>query len=185
MKFGYIRVSSVTQNTERQLDGMQLDRVFEDKLSGKDLNRPQLTACLQVCRAGDVLYVHSLDRLARNLGDLLKMVKDLTERGVKVCFVKERLEFGDKTDHISTLMLSILGAFAQFERNLIRERQAEGIAIAKKEGKFKGRPATVKQEHLIEFKKMRDMGVPTTKIAKKFNVSRMTVFRSLKAVQAP
>src|SRR5271170_7247718 len=136
---GYRRVSTLDQNTTRQLDGVELDRVFEDKLSGKDTNRPQLTAMLAHVREGDTVIVHSLDRLGRNLVDLRRIVSDLTERGVKVQFIKENLIFSGEDSPMSNLLPSMLGAVAEFERALILERQREGIAIAKRAGVYKGR----------------------------------------------
>src|SRR5205823_10809043 len=106
---GYIRVSTVDQNTERQLDGMELDRVFTDKASGKDVKRPQLQAALQYLRDGDTLYVHSLDRLARNAEDLLRIVRELSEHGVSIEFVKNKLTFtGNAADPMARLMLTML-----------------------------------------------------------------------------
>src|SRR6185437_7118784 len=135
-RIGYIRVSSVDQNTARQLDGIDLDRTFTDKASAKDANRPKLQECLRFLRDGDTLYVHSMDRLARNLIDLRQMVEDLTARGVAVEFVKERLSFTADASPMAKLLLNMMGAFAEFERELIRERQREGIALARAAGKF-------------------------------------------------
>ena len=136
---GYIRVSSLDQNTERQLDGRKLDRTFTDKASGKDTNRPELQAAIDYVREGDRLVVHSMDRLARNLDDLRKLVSDLTAHGVVVEFVKECLIFTGEEKAMSKLLLSVMGAFAEFERSLIRERQREGIALAKQKGVYAGR----------------------------------------------
>src|ERR1700733_609774 len=122
-RVGYIRVSSVDQNTDRQLEGQELDRTFTDKASGKDTNRPQLKAALDYLRDGDELVVHSMDRLARNLDDLRRMVLDLTKKGVHVRFVKENLVFTGEDSPMSHLLLSLLGAVAEFERSMIRERQ--------------------------------------------------------------
>src|SRR5689334_15803045 len=129
-RVGYIRVSTLDQSTARQLDGVDLDKVFEDKASGKDTHRPQLKACLAHLREGDTLIVHSMDRLARNLTDLRALVDDLVARGVAVQFVKEGQTFTGKADHMARLMLNLMGSFAEFEREIIRERQREGIAIA-------------------------------------------------------
>lgn len=118
-RIGYIRVSSVDQNTARQLDGAQLDKVYTDKASGKDTNRPQLQAALDYVRDGDVLVVHSMDRLARNISDLLHTVATLNERGVVVEFVKEGLNFTGDDSAISKLMLTIMGGVAEFERAMI------------------------------------------------------------------
>jgi DNA invertase Pin-like site-specific DNA recombinase len=137
-RVGYIRVSTVDQNTERQLDGEELDKVFTDKASGKDTKRPQLQAALDYLRGGDILVVHSMDMLARNLDDLRRIVLGLTSKGVLVEFVKERLTFTGEDSAMSQLLLSVMGAFAEFERSLIRERQREGIALAKKAGVYKG-----------------------------------------------
>ncbi len=130
-KIGYKRVSTIDQNTARQLDGVPLDKLFEDKASGKDTNRPELQAALGYCREGDTLVVHSMDRLARSLVDLRGMVTKLTERGVAVEFVKENLRFNGDDSPMAILLLSLLGAVAEFERSLILERQREGIALAK------------------------------------------------------
>ena len=133
-RISYIRVSSFDQNPERQLEDQALDRVFTDKVSGKDVKRPQLDDLLNFIRDGDTLVVHSMDRLARNLDDLRRLVQSLTERGVCIEFVKERLKFTGEDSPMATLMLSVMGAFAEFERALIRERQREGIEMAKKRG---------------------------------------------------
>jgi DNA invertase Pin-like site-specific DNA recombinase len=135
-RVGYIRVSSVDQNTVRQLEGVRLDRVFTDKASGKDTKRPQLEAMLEFVREGDAVLVHSMDRLARNLDDLRKLVVGLTKRNIRVEFVKESLTFTGEDSPMATLLLNVMGSFAQFERELIKERQREGIAIAKKNGVY-------------------------------------------------
>src|SRR5271154_7035619 len=114
-RVGYIRVSSIDQNTERQLEGMELDKTFTDKVSGKDVNRPQLKAALDYLRDGDVLVVHSMDRLARNLVDLRTLVDDLTRRGVQVRFIKEALTFTGDDTSTAKLLLSVMGAVAEFE----------------------------------------------------------------------
>src|SRR6478752_6060881 len=113
---GYQRVSTVDQNTARQLEGVQIDKMFTDHASGKDTNRPQFQAMLAHVREGDELVVHSMDRLARSLVDLRRTVDDLTAEGVRVRFVKEGLTFGDTSDPCGVLMLSIMGAVAEFER---------------------------------------------------------------------
>jgi DNA invertase Pin-like site-specific DNA recombinase len=138
-RVGYIRVSSIGQNPGRQLDGVEVDRVFTDTVSGKDTRRPQLAALLAFVRDGDSVVVHSMDRLARNLEDLRRLVRELISRGVRVELVKERLVFSGEDAPMATLLLSVLGAFAEFERALIRERQLEGIALAKARGAYTGR----------------------------------------------
>ncbi|WP_085674943.1 MULTISPECIES: recombinase family protein [unclassified Pseudomonas] len=140
---GYIRVSSVDQNTDRQLDGITLDKVFTEKVSGATTDRPQLQAMLEYVREGDTIVVHSIDRLARSLADLLKLVEDLNKRGIHIRFNKEQLEFTGEDNPMQKLMLSMMGSFAEFERSMIRERQKEGIAKAKEKGVYKGRTKTV------------------------------------------
>ena len=152
MTIGYIRVSSLDQNTARQLEGIETDRNYTDKVSGKSLDRPELKRAMETLRSGDKLVVHSMDRLARNMDDLRKVVKELTERGVEVRFVKESLTFTSKADAMSNMMLSILGAVAEFERELIKERQREGIAIAKTAGVYKGRKASLTAAQVTEIR---------------------------------
>jgi DNA invertase Pin-like site-specific DNA recombinase len=173
---GYIRVSSLDQNTERQLDGMTLDKVFTDKASGKDTNRPELKAALDYLREGDKLVVHSLDRLARNLVDLKTIVTELTARGVVVEFVKERLVFTGEDNPMSNLLLSVMGAFAEFERSLIRERQREGIALAKKAGVYKGRKPALTGERVNELRSRAEAGEKKAALAREFGISRETLY---------
>ncbi|MBS4846598.1 MAG: recombinase family protein [Burkholderiales bacterium] len=138
---GYIRASSVDQNTARQLDGIAIDQTLIDKVSGKNPDRPQLHCLLEKVSAGDVVYVHSMYRLARNLQDLLTLVETFNKRGETVKFTKESIEFSpDKEKNpMSVPLLHLLGVVVQFERSLILERQKEGIAKAKERGTFKGR----------------------------------------------
>lgn len=174
---GYIRVSSLTQNTDRQLDGVALDRTFTDKVSGKDVKRPELSACLKHLREGDILHVHSMDRLARNLDDLRSLVKDLTSRGVMVQFHKEGLKFTGEDTPMAQLLLSIMGAVADFERSLILERQREGIAIAKSKGIYKGRKLSLKDEQVEELLAKLNSGKKVTDVAKQLGISRETVYQ--------
>jgi DNA invertase Pin-like site-specific DNA recombinase len=179
---GYIRVSSVDQNTARQLDGVSLDKVFEDKASGKDANRPQLIACMNHLRDGDTLHIHSMDRLARNLLDMRKIVDELTSKGVTVRFIKEALTFSkDKADARSELMFNMMAAFAQFERELIKERQREGIAVAKTEGKYKGGKAKLTDEQAAQIRNRAASGEKKAVIAREFGISRETLYQYLKA----
>lgn len=142
-RVGYIRVSSVDQNTERQLDGISLDKVFTDKISGASTERPQLAAMLDYIREGDTIIVHSIDRLARSLADLLALVESLNAKGVAVSFHKENLLFTGEDSAMQKLMLQMMGSFAEFERSMIRERQREGIAKAKESGVYKGRKKVI------------------------------------------
>ena len=146
LRIGYIRVSSIDQNPERQLEGVALDKTFTDKASAKDINRPQLMEMLDFVREGDVIIVHSMDRLARNLEDLRHLVQNQTQRGIRIEFVKEGLSFSGDDSPMATLLLSVMGAFAEFERALLKERQREGIALAKKRGVYKGRKRALDQE---------------------------------------
>ena len=178
---GYIRVSTLDQNTERQLDGFKLDRIFTDKASGKDTKRPQLKAALEYLRDGDKLIVHSLDTLARNLVDLKNIVSELTVRDVTVEFVKERLVFTNEDNAMSNLLLSVISAFAEFECSLIRERQREGIALAKKAGVYKGRKPSLTPERVIDLRKRVKAGEKKAALAREFKISRETLYKYLAA----
>lgn len=180
---GYIRVSTHDQNTARQLDGVYLDKVFEEHASGKNSDRPALQTCLDYVRDGDVLHVHSIDRLARNLQDLLSLVTTLKEKGVTVIFHKKKLEFvGNGTvgkgDAFQELQLHIIAAVAQFERALILERQREGIAIAKREGKYQnvGRKPILSEEQVRELRVKIANGRKVAALAREYGVSRQTVY---------
>ncbi|MCL0217277.1 recombinase family protein, partial [Escherichia coli] len=149
-RIGYVRVSSFDQNPERQLEQIQVDKVFTDKASGKDTRRPELERLLAFVREGDTVVVHSMDRLARNLDDLRRLVQGLTQRGVRIEFLKEHLTFTGEDSPMANLMLSVMGAFAEFERALIRERQREGIALAKQRGAYRGRKKSLSSERIAE-----------------------------------
>ncbi len=183
---GYIRVSTAEQNTARQLDGVTLDKVFEDHASGKDIVRPQLTACLQYVREGDTLHLHSIDRLARSLIDLQRTVDELVGRGVTVVFHKENLSFAaGSLDNgeagTQRLMLQMMGAFAEFERNLIKDRQREGVALAKAAGKYRGRQRVLSTAQFEEIKDRLREGETVTALAREFNVCRHTIHKYLHA----
>lgn len=180
-RIGYRRVSSITQSTERQLEGVQVDRVYEDKLSGKDVKRPQLQAAMDYCRDGDTLVVHSLDRLARNTEDLLRIVRELNAKGVSVEFVKNALTFRGNDDATSVLILTILGAVATMERALIRERQSEGIAIAKTKGVYKGGHARLTPVQAEDLRAKAAAGVTKVELARAYGISRETVYQYLRA----
>ncbi|HAW2663677.1 TPA: recombinase family protein [Escherichia coli] len=167
---GYKRVSTVDQNTDRQLAGLTLDKVFEDKLSGKDTNRPGLQACLAYLREGDTLHVHSLDRLGRNTLDILALVEQLNNRGVIVRFHKEGI-IADITSAMGKMMLTMLSAVATCERELMLERKREAQAVnPRKRGKGKA----VDREGI---KKALSDGVSVRKTAEIFNVAPSTVKR--------
>lgn len=174
---GYIRVSSSQQNTDRQMADITLDKIFEDKVSGKDTNRPALKACLEHLRQGDTLHVHSIDRLARNLLDLQKLITELVGKGVAIHFHKENMTFSNDTNPMQALMLQMLGAFAEFERNMIKERQAEGIAAAIDRGVKFGAPAKLAPGKVAELKARVAAGEDKSKIAKEFGISRPTLYK--------
>jgi DNA invertase Pin-like site-specific DNA recombinase len=175
-RIGYIRVSTLDQNESRQLEGVQLDKRFVDKASGKDTKRPQLQAALDYLRDGDVLVIHSMDRLARNLDDLRKIVTELTGRGVVVEFAKEHLTFTREDNSMSKLLLSVMGAFAEFERSLIRERQREGITLAKKAGVYKGRKPSLTPERVTQLRARVAAGEKKAALAREFGISRETLY---------
>lgn len=182
-RIGYIRVSSIDQNTDRQdaqLAGLKLHRVFTDKVSGKDTNRPALKELQTYARDGDTIIVHSLDRLARNLDDLRKIVKDFTEGGIVVEFIKENLRFACEEVPISKLLLSVMGAFAEFERSIIKERQREGIAVAKAKGAYKGRRRSMTDERIAEIKQRVENGEKKAQIARDIGISRETLYQYCK-----
>jgi len=179
-RIGYIRVSTVDQNTERQLDGIELDKTFIDKASGKDTKRPQLELMMAFVRSGDTLIVHSMDRLARDQNDLHRIVQTLTGKGVRIEFIKEHLTFTGDDSPISKLMLSVMGAVHEFERALIKERQLEGIALAKKRGAFKGRKKSLSEAELAELRQRIADGMSKAQAAREFGISRQTVYQYLR-----
>lgn len=179
-RIGYIRVSTLDQNPGRQLEGIPVSRVFTDQTSGKDTQRPQLDALLGYLREGDTLVVHSMDRLARNLDDLRRLVQQLTGRGVRIEFVKEGLTFTGEDSPMANLLLSVMGAFAEFERELIRERQREGIALAKQRGAYRGRKKALSDARIIELRCRADAREPKAALAREFGISRATLYEYLR-----
>ncbi len=178
-RVGYIRVSSVGQNPARQLDGVEVDRVFTDTVSGKSAARPQLQAMLAYVRDGDTVIVHSMDRLARNLDDLRRLVRELTGRGVAAQFVNEQLTFTAEDSPMATLLLSVLGAFAEFERALIRERQLEGIALAKARGAYTGRKPSLTPGQAEALRARAAAGEAKAGLAREFGIIRQTLYSYL------
>lgn len=177
---GYIRVSTADQNTARQLEGVTLDRVFEDRVSGGTINRPAWKDCLAFIREGDVLHVHSIDRLARNLQDLLSILTAMTASGITVKFHKEGLEFNGQDSPFQRLQLQIIGAVAEFERAMIKERQKEGIAIAKSAGKYRGRKPSLDSTQIAEIRRRLKSGEKVAALAREFGISRQTLYESLR-----
>ena len=179
-RLGYVRVSSYEQNAERQLEGENVDRVFTDKASGKDTNRPQLQELFRYAREGDTIVVHSMDRLARNVDDLRRIVRNENKRGVSVQFIKENLTFTGEDLPMANLMLSVLGAVAQFERDLIKERQREGIALAKQRGVYRGRQKSLSGERAAELTMRVENGERKAALAREFGISRETLYQYLR-----
>lgn len=179
-KIGYVRVSTLEQSIERQLIGIELDKKFIDKLSGKNTDRSQFQIMMDYVREGDIVIVHSMDRLARNLDDLRNIVNNLTKKGVSVQFIKENLTFTGDDSPMANLLLSMMGAFAEFERDIILERQREGIRLAKIRGAYKGRKKKLSADQVIQLKEMISNRYRVTDIAKKFNVKRTTLYNYLK-----
>jgi DNA invertase Pin-like site-specific DNA recombinase len=178
-RVGYIRVSSLDQHVDRQLEGETLDKTFIDKASGKDTKRPKLDDLLQFVRSGDTVVVHSMDRLARNLDDLRRIVQTLTGKGVRIEFMKEHLTFTGEDSAMSRLMLSVMGAFAEFERALINERQREGIALAKQRGAYKGRKKSLSQQEVAQLRERVASGVSKAQVARDAGISRQTLYQYL------
>ena len=175
-----MRVSSLEQNPDRQLEGVALDKVFRDKASGKDRERPELSALLDYVRDGDQVFVHSMDRPARNLDDLRAIVLQLNQKQVSLHFLQEQLTFNGEDGPMATLLLSIMGAFAEFERALIKERQKEGIALAKKKRIYRGRKPVLSSSQIPELKQKIAGGFKQTALANQMGISRHTLYKYLK-----
>ncbi|RQH13602.1 recombinase family protein [Bradyrhizobium sp. RP6] len=181
---GYVRVSTLDQKTDRQLVGIELHRTFSDRASGKDTDRPELAQMVAYVREGDTVVVHSMDRLARNLEDLRRLVRELTGKGVRIQFLKEGLTFTAESSPMSQLLLNVMGSFAEFERALIRERQREGIAIARARGICKGRQAALSRAQVEELLIQVKAGSKKSALAREFGVSRETVHRYLREAKS-
>lgn len=149
---------------------------------GKDTTRPQLDAFLSFAREGDTVVVHSMDRLACNLGDLRRLVQTLTKRGIRIEFVKECLSFTGEDSPIANLLLSVMGAFAEFERASIGERQREGIALAKQRGGYRGRKKALVDNQVVELHRRADAGEQKSMLAREFGISWETLYQYLKVV---
>ena len=181
-KIGYARVSSKDQNLDRQLAALKKEkvfRIFTDTVSGSSTQRPGLDGALDYVRAGDQLIVVSMDRLARSLIDLHRLVDELTERGVSVKFLKEGQTYSLDSSPVAKLMLGLLGSVAEFERAIIRERQAEGIAKAKARGVYKGRAKVLNEEQIMQAREWVSEGVPKTEVARRFGIGRTTLYKYL------
>ena len=162
---------------------MALDRTFTDLASGRDASRSELQCLMNFARHGDTAIVHSMERLARNLDDLRHLVESLTARCVSVEFVKEHLAFTGEDSPMATLMLSVMGAVAEFERSLIRERQREGIALAKQRGVYRGRSRSLRPDRLEVLRRRVRSGEPKAEIAREFGISRQSLYRLVREVE--
>ena len=181
-KIGYARVSSKDQNLDRQLAALKKEkvfRIFTDTVSGSSTQRPGLDGALNYVRAGDQLIVVSMDRLARSLIDLHRLVDELTERGVSVKFLKEGQTYSLNSTPIAKLMLGLLGSVAEFERSIIRERQAEGIAKAKARGVYKGRAKVLNEEQVAQAREWVGAGIPKAEVARRLGIGRTTLYKYL------
>lgn len=183
-KIGYIRVSSVDQNTARQLDGIDLDIRFEEHASAANRDRPELEKAMDFARAGDIFIVHSMDRLARDLQDLVSIVDELNDKGVAVQFIKEQLTISTDGNAISRFIMQVMGAVAEFERTLIRERQREGIEKAKERGVYVGgKPKLTAEEQAHLYDTYRD-GMKIKQLQRYYGISRATVYNYINAEKA-
>lgn len=177
MEFCYKRVSTIDQNLDRQLPDLKCDREYVEKVSGKDLNRPQLQALLQNIREHDVIHVHEMSRLARNTRDLLEIVEQIVQAGATIIFHKENLEFKPgKKNPFQSLMLNLLSSLAQFERDLLLDRQREGIAIAKAKGKYKGRQSKFSKDDIAAIQNEFKSAKNKAELARKYNISRQYLY---------
>lgn len=183
-KVGYARVSTGEQNLDRQVAQLKAEKVFTyftDKRSGGSRERPGLDEAMRYVRAGDQLVFTSMDRCARSLIDLYSIVEELVQRGVSVKFIKEGQTYSKESTPVAKLMLGLLGAVAEFERSIIRERQAEGIARAKARGVYKGRAKVLSEDQVAQAKQWVELGVPKAEVARRLGIGRTTVYNYLAA----
>lgn len=185
-RIGYIRVSSEDQNPNRQLENVQIDKRFVEYATAKNNDRPQLQMMLEYATEDDIVIVHSMDRLARNLKDLKKIVDSLVERNIQVQFIKENLTFGGKSDSaMAKLLLHIMGAFAEFEHAFILERMREGIAVAKKLGRYRiGKEFKIQGDRLEQLKHdLMTTRKSKIKLAEEYGVTRMTIYKYIQRLK--
>lgn len=184
-KIGYVRVSSTEQNTESQkelLGNVGIDKYFEEKISGKNAKRPELQAMLNYVREGDTVYVKDLSRLARNTKDLLDIVEYLTNKGVALKSIKENI---DTSTNFGKLMITFLAAIYEFERANLLERQRDGIAVAKKQGKYKGRKQVVKPANFSEvYQKWLNRQIKSVTAIRELNISEYAFYKFVRDSQA-
>lgn len=180
MNIGYVRVSTVEQNEARQIESLEkynIENWFTEKVSAKDTNRPQLQAMLEFARAGDTIYIHDFSRLARSTADLLHIVERLAAKNIRLVSVKENIDTKTPT---GKLMLTMIGAINEFERTNLLERQREGIAIAKREGKFKGRKAKDIPDFEKHYARYKNRELTKVQLANELNITRPTLDKIIK-----
>lgn len=184
-RIGYIRVSTIDQNPERQLEGLDLDKRFIDYVSGKTVLRPQLIAMLDYIREDDTLYVHSMDRLSRSVKDLRNIIDNLTDKKIAIHFVKENLTFTGIQSPMNNLLLMLMGAIAEFEHALIKERILEGTRIAKLAGKYKGRKTLLTPDMIVAVTQQMQTRKSKSQIAKELGISRFSLYKYLAKINQP
>lgn len=180
MRVAYVRVSTLDQSLARQVDALEkfeIERWFKEKVSGKDTNREQLRLMLDFVREGDEVYVMDFSRLSRSVGDLLHIVETLNSKGVKLVSLKESLDTSTAT---GKLMLTVIGAIAEFERQNILERQCEGIAIAKREGRYKGRRPKDLENFSVVYENWKKGEITAVAAAKLLDISRGAFYQRVK-----
>ena len=183
MKFLYARTSSTTQQLDRQLvDAANYDRVYMEQISGKNKDRPELNNLLKALRKDNIVEVHSMDRLGRNLKDLLEIVETIQSVGATIHFKKENMTFTPSTnDPTQRLMMNLFGSFAEFERSLILSRQREGIEIAKRKGKYKkAHPKKLNDLIIADIQADRKANLTERELMNKYHISKPTLYRYLK-----
>ena len=184
-RIGYMRVSSDDQHIDRQLDGIQLDKKFIEIESGKKNDRPVLAEMLRYAREGDIIIVHEIDRLGRNLPHLRKIVDDLLDRKIELHFIKEGIRFIGRHDPITMLLFNMVGAVSEWEISIRARRQREGIEQAKKRGVYKGRLPMLGKNEIIRVQEMNRIGIPKLRIARELGCGKDTIYKALRTeVQA-
>ena len=182
-RVGYVRVSTLDQNPDRQLEGVELDKKFVDYASAKDTNRPQLQLMFEYLRENDQLFIHSTDRFARSVKDLCNMVDSLVAKKVEVHFVRQNLTFNGSDCPMAKFQLAILGAVAELEREIAMERIREGIAQAKKKGKYKGSKKKLSAEQIEIVRVEMNTRKPRAVLAKELGISRFTLHKYIRDIK--
>ncbi|EGQ2948337.1 MULTISPECIES: recombinase family protein [unclassified Staphylococcus] len=185
MKIGYARVSTGLQNLNLQEDRLNAygcEKIFSDHISGSKSKRPGLDKAIEFARSGDTIVVWRLDRLGRNMEDLITLVNELNERGVSFHSLEENITM-DKSSSTGQLLFHLFAAFAEFERNLILERSSAGRIAARARGRYGGRPEKLNQKDLNLLKTLYDNGTPIKTIAEQWHVSRTTIYRYLNKLE--